>query len=357
MSTAPHVSVIIPVYNAQGYVGEAVRSVVAQTYPDLEIVVVDDASTDSSVAEVLRVDDRRVRLLRNRPKGGQSRARNIGLEAARGHYVALLDADDTALPERIARQVAYLDRHESVGLLGTSYRYLDQAGALQGAFHVPENPTRILLRLLVSNPIGTSTIMMRREVLDVAGGFDPDFVFAEDLEYWGRVALATRIAQIDAPLTAYRVHEGSLSSATPNATAADAVAHAHQNNVRRLTGLEVGLGSLTLLAGGTPSSDAELLAAYTDLDVLAAAFVRRYAHDASSRRLVLSELAMVLLKLARVNDHLRLRAIRSVGQYVRDAGLGVGVSPSLWSLVARVLPPQGARDVAKRFVRAGQTLR
>jgi len=357
MSTAPHVSVIIPVYNAQKYVGEAIRSIVAQTYSDLEIVVVDDASTDSSMEEVRRVKDGRVRLVQNRVNGGQSRARNAGFEAAQGRYLALLDADDVALSDRIARQVDYLDRHPSVGLLGTSYSYLDGAGGFQGAFHVPENPVSVLWRLLVSNPIGTSTIMMRREVLDAAGCFDSGFAFAEDLEYWGRVALVAGIGQIDVPLTAYRVHGGSLSGTTPHAIAAEAAARAHQKNVRRLTGLDVRLESLKVLAGGAPSSDAQLLAAYGDLDALAAAFVRRWSPDAGLRRVVLGEVATVLLKLARVNDHLRLRAIRSIARFVREAGLGVGVSPSLWALVARVLPPREVREIVKRIWRTSQTLK
>lgn len=351
------VTVVIPVYNAQDFVGESVRSITAQTYANLEVVVVDDGSTDASADEVLRVADGRVRIVRGAANRGQSEALNTGLTMAQGRYVALLGADDVALPNRIATQARYLDEHPSVGLVGTSYVRCDESGAVFDTFHVSEHPVVVLWRLLLSNPIGAPTVMMRREILGRAGCFDPTFVFAEDLEYWGRVALVAGIGQIDVPLTAYRNHEGSLSSATPNATATEAVARAHQKNVRRLTGLEVGLESLKVLAGGTPTSDAQLLAAYADLDALAAAFVRCRAHDASLRRLVLAELATVLLKLARVNDHLRLRAIRSIARFVREAGLGVGVSPSLWALVARVLPPRKVREIVKRIWRTGQTLR
>ena len=344
-------------YNAQDFVGGSVRSITEQTFADLEVVVVDDGSTDASVEEVLRVADGRIRLVRGLTNRGQSEALNTGLRMARGRYVAILGADDVALPDRIATQARYLDEHPDTGLVGTSYARCDESGAVFDTFHVPEHPTAILWRLLLSNPIGAPTVMMRRDVFERAGYFDPFFVFAEDLEYWGRVASVVGIDQIDVPLTAYRVHERSLSSATPDAIATEAVARAHQNNVRRLTDLELGLDSLAVLAGGAPSSDAELLAAYDDLDALAAAFIRRYARDAGLRRLVLAELALVVVRLARVNDQLRLRAVRSIARYARNAGLGVVVSPQLWSLVVRVLPPRGARELARRTGRACEALR
>ena len=112
-STAPpRVSVFIPVYNREAYVGAAIESVLRQSFQDFEILLIDDGSTDLSVEVLRSYDDRRIRVVRNERNLGQPETRNRGLALARGQYVAMLDSDDVARPDRLSRQVAFLDRHQ-----------------------------------------------------------------------------------------------------------------------------------------------------------------------------------------------------------------------------------------------------
>lgn len=208
MSTQPTVSVVIPTYNRAHFLGAAVASVRAQTYPCLEILVVDDGSTDDT-AQVVAALGEGIRYVRQ-VNAGPGVARNTGIQAARGDFVAFLDTDDRWLPEKIARQVAVLQREPDVALVGADMAIEDEHGAVQ----VPSNFERRGLkrlftgldgravpdaprRLLALNFINTSTVLARRQVLLDLRGFDPRLRYGEDLELWLRIAARHGIASLD----------------------------------------------------------------------------------------------------------------------------------------------------------------
>jgi glycosyltransferase involved in cell wall biosynthesis len=201
----------MPVYNAQETVEEAVRSLMQQTYADLEILVVDDGSTDRSCATIERLRDPRIRLVRQ-PHGGICQARNRGCSEARGEYLAVLDSDDVAQARRIQAQVDYLDRHPAVGLIGTHARFVSDDG--QEWFFTPPAEDRALRRyLLWDNPFVHSSVMLRRQALGAVGGYTQGVVANEDYRLWIQVARSWKLGMIPEVLVTYRVRRASASRA------------------------------------------------------------------------------------------------------------------------------------------------
>src|SRR5882672_2663017 len=142
MTTSPHgpkVSVLLPVWNAERYLAGSIESVLDQTFADFELLIVDDASTDGSRALIERYRDRRIRLVENEKNLGVTRSLNLGLERARGRYVARADADDLCAPERLERQVAFLDAHPEVALVASCARWIDEHGAEIGVIDTPSD--------------------------------------------------------------------------------------------------------------------------------------------------------------------------------------------------------------------------
>jgi glycosyltransferase involved in cell wall biosynthesis len=181
----PHVSVVIPVFNAAALVASALRSVFAQTFADFEVILVDDGSEDREALDAALAEfSGRVRQIRQ-PNGGPAMARNTGIAAATGELVAFLDADDEWLPEKLARQVEYFGRYPQTGLLHTAVVHGTRHG---GACDGP--PRSAFCELYHTDFfINTLTVMMPRRVLEEVGGFDERReIHVEDWDLWLRTA-------------------------------------------------------------------------------------------------------------------------------------------------------------------------
>ena len=208
----PRVSVVIPTYNYGRYIVEAIESVLNQTFPDREVIVVDDGSTDDTGELIGRFGDR-VRYIYQRNLG-PSAARNTGIRAARGEYVGFLDSDDLWLPEKLALQVAVLDSCQAVGLVYSDALFFrDETQAIIGAHRevFPHPAGRILAQLVLGNVISSPTPLVRRSILDRVGLFDEDLKASEDWDLWIRIAKICEIAYIDQPLAKYRRHRHNKS--------------------------------------------------------------------------------------------------------------------------------------------------
>lgn len=210
------VSVIVPVHNGADYLRAALESILAPGAPPLEVVVVDDASTDRSGEIALGLGDPRVRVVRQERRGGVAAALNRGLAETRGSLVARMDADDVALPGRIAAQAAWLERHPDVAVVGGGVRYIDEQGRrLRGRWGLgrrrTRNPRRSLLRLV--NPLVHPTVMYRRAVVEQAGGYDAGYEGAEDFELWLRVTRTHAVTSRPEPVLLLRKHEENYSGA------------------------------------------------------------------------------------------------------------------------------------------------
>lgn len=210
----PKVTVLLAVHDGEPYIGEAVQSVLDQTFTDFELLLVDDASTDETVAIVEGLGDERVRILRNERNLGQVPSLNRGLGEARGEYVARLDADDACLPTRLARQVEILDAEPRVGLVGTWMDAVDDRGRLLGRLqktlddYVDFVYHTLIMRVYVSHP----SAMYRREPVVRLGGYDESTGPAEDKDLWRKLALERFEARIvPEALVRYRLHDLQLS--------------------------------------------------------------------------------------------------------------------------------------------------
>ncbi|MBX6311516.1 MAG: glycosyltransferase family 2 protein [Isosphaeraceae bacterium] len=205
------VTTVIPTYNYGRFVTEAVESALAQTYRRQEILVVDDGSTDDT-RERLRPYQGRIRYLYQRNQG-LSAARNTGIRAARGEFIALLDSDDIWHPQKLELQMQYVVRHPEVGLLATDCLWdLDEGWPpLDGASFLMAHPVA-LEELVVRTPFGPSGVLVRKECFQMAGGFDTELRSVEDRDMWIRIARHFPVAQLRVPLWWLRVHGGSMST-------------------------------------------------------------------------------------------------------------------------------------------------
>jgi hypothetical protein len=211
-SLDPRVSVVMAAHNAAEFVGESIASVLAQTLTDFELVIVDDGSTDDTADIVRSFADPRVRLVSVAHKAGAAAARNLGMRSARAGLIAILDADDIAYPERLARQVAYLDDHPECCVLGTSFDRIDASGTLLTTVASPCDTTVIRYRLLTSNVIAHSSVMLRRDDALAAGGYPEQFRNSQDYALWAAMAPLSAVAQLPEALIAYRQNPGGLSA-------------------------------------------------------------------------------------------------------------------------------------------------
>jgi glycosyltransferase involved in cell wall biosynthesis len=254
---APVVSVLMTTFNGAGFIGASIASVLAQSFADFELIVVDDGSTDATPVVLAGIGDKRLRVLRQAMNGGVVSARNVGFLAARGRFVAALDHDDLSHPERLARQVAYLDAYPEVVMVATEIEIEEAAGRRKkgrvlplplregvggrgrrarnvsatphGPRHAPDHPTGgdpALIRWLlhVDNPLTWSSVMFRADAVRRLGAFmRPDYELADDFDLYHRLLAIGEIARLDEVLTVYRWHARNTSHGREDALNANAV--------------------------------------------------------------------------------------------------------------------------------------
>ena len=207
----PLVSVIMPVFNGEKYLRDAIESILLQTYSKFELVIINDASTDSSLEIMRTYDDPRIRILDNPVNMGLAGVRNRGLKEARGEYVAFLDCDDISMPARLEKQVCHFEANPEVGLCGTWTRTFGDTVAHEWRY--PTHPEFLRCRMIFDNPFATSSVMLRREVLfPMQIYFNIHFPPAEDYEFWERLSKHCRVVNLPEVLNLYRIHGSQTSS-------------------------------------------------------------------------------------------------------------------------------------------------
>ena len=211
--TTPKVSVLMPVYNAERYLREAVESILGQTFGDFEFIIVDDGSTDGSLA-ILREYERRdgrIRLL-SRPNTGIVGALNDGIALARAPLLARMDADDWSMPTRFERQVQFLDRHPECVAVGTWLLVTDPEGAPIFTMRQETDPAQLSRNLLEfrGTGIGHATVIMRRDAVMHVGGYRKEYQWSEDRDLWLRLDEIGTLTSISEVLYRYRYHLSSV---------------------------------------------------------------------------------------------------------------------------------------------------
>lgn len=206
MAILPLVSVLMPVYNGERYIADAVESILRQTLQRIELIVVDDGSTDrtSEILEHYRQQDSRVRLYRQNHQGIPA-TRNKCLDLATGRYVAWMDSDDVALPMRLKKQVDYMEAHQAIGVCGTWVKTIGASGGAIWRYPVDDGTLRSLL--IFNPPFANTSTVVRREAFQAANlRFDLSFAQAQDYDLWERAAPHVLFATLPEVLVLYRLH-------------------------------------------------------------------------------------------------------------------------------------------------------
>jgi len=207
----PLVSVILAAYNAEGYLREAVASILTQTFTDFEFIIIDDGSTDRTKSIIESFNDPRIKLI-SRPNKGLTPSLNEALHLAAGEFIARMDADDLSTPERLAAQVEYLNHHPDVVLLGGAYDLIDAAGRYLTTITPPDDDATLQEHALSGRtPICHPLAMMRRDAVLKVGGYDETFKVAQDLDLWLKLGEVGKLAAVKDVLLQYRQHEESVS--------------------------------------------------------------------------------------------------------------------------------------------------
>jgi len=208
----PLVSVIIPAYNAEKYVAEAISSILSQTYKNIEVIIIDDASADSTLKIIheYKLKDDRIRLYNNKKNVGIGANRARGIKLAKGEYICWQDADDISLPNRVASQVSYLNDHLGVGVVGGFIQFFDETG--DGVIRrYAENDAALRSKIFRYNPIAQPASMFRAEVYRKVGLYNLKYVVSEDLEMLFRAGTKYHFANVQEVVLKYRQTTNSLT--------------------------------------------------------------------------------------------------------------------------------------------------
>ena len=248
---SPRVSVIIPVYNTEKYVGEAIESILAQTFTDFELIIVDDGSSDGS-PEIIREyegHDARIRVIRFARNAGEWKARSAGLAAARGEFIAWQDSDDISLPERLEKQARFLQANPDTGAVGVYARVVTED--LQPTYD--REPPAGHAEIILNHYVGVFTaafvhasMMLRRNLLLEAGDYDESLRYGADCDLLTRLLGRTRFANIAEPLYVYRRRPGQ-DTAHDNPQVDRDLLQVRHRRYERIIGARVSLDSLDRL--------------------------------------------------------------------------------------------------------------
>jgi glycosyltransferase involved in cell wall biosynthesis len=215
MKKAPKVTVFMPVYNGEKYLKEAIESILVQTFPDFELLIIDDGSTDGSVTVVKSIHDSRIRFIQNERNMGLPYTRNKGFELAKGEYIAFIDCDDTSAPDRLEKQVNFMEEHPEVGICGSWVQDVTSEGRLIAGKvrQYPAEDRKIRHMLLWSPPLWNPSLILRRRVIIDHNLFhNPMYIIGEDYDLWVRASKVTQLANIPEILHYYRRHDLQIST-------------------------------------------------------------------------------------------------------------------------------------------------
>ena len=212
--TTPKVTVLTSVLNGEDFLAEAIDSILAQSFTDFEFIIVDNASTDRTPDIIRSYDDPRVIHLRNPETLNLSQSLNKGLAAAKGDYIARLDADDVAMPDRLEKQAAFLDAHPEVALVAAAGYEFSGAADFPGTIPVipPATHDALLTTLSEASILAHSSIAFRRDAARAIGGYDESYAYCMDYLLYFRIAEKHQLAALPEPLVAIRVHPGQITN-------------------------------------------------------------------------------------------------------------------------------------------------
>lgn len=209
------ISVIMPVFNGQKYLAEAIESILYQTFPHYEFIIIDDASSDKSlpIAQHYAKLDPRIRLIHNNENVGIAKSLNKGIELAKGFYIARMDADDISLPDRFQKQVDFLEENPHIAVLGGAFIYIDASGTPSKQVNYFPRPNQVRWKLFFGNHLAHPTIMMRADLFKQHGiHYNETLQTTQDYDLWVNIVQHHQLANLPDVLIYYREHNASVSS-------------------------------------------------------------------------------------------------------------------------------------------------
>jgi len=289
--------VILPVFDSEEFLQQALDSMVNQTFSDFEVLVISEYDTNErSLSIINKQTDERLRHIHNSKRLGLVRSLNLGLKLARGEYVARMDADDISLPERLEKQVNFLDQHEEIGFLGTAFEVIDDHGRTLSKHIPPNGPLWVkwLIPFFDAADVPHPTVMGRRTVYRKLGGYDPTALYAEDYELWVRAIQVTRITNLRDVLLRLRRHVRSRSSSSSRRDQAEATLTISENALRKAFGNHLSSEAIRSMLRPYPVSspanafDAakalfDLFLRYIELNEMSPREELRVRHDVANR--------------------------------------------------------------------------
>lgn len=213
LNPCPKVSVVLPMYNADAYVGQAIESILNQTLTNLELIIINDASTDDSlqIATKFAEEDARVHVVDLEQNSGIAQALNTGLSLARGEYVARMDADDISAPERLEKQLNFMDNNPECGVCGSWIKAFNETKETVAVCETKLDHDSIKAQLLFSCALMHPTVVFRKTILTDDSIYESDYIPAEDYRLWSVLASKTKLANVQEVLLDYRIHGDSTS--------------------------------------------------------------------------------------------------------------------------------------------------
>jgi glycosyltransferase involved in cell wall biosynthesis len=206
------ITVLMPVYNGEKYLREAIDSILNQTFTDFEFLIVDDGSTDNSVEIINSYQNSRINLVKNDKNEGLVYTLNRGLSLAKGEYIARMDCDDISLPERLKKQIDFLDSNSEIAVVGTWIKVINEKEEPQTTWQYPLKPLEIQWNLYFYCPLAHPSVMFRKRIILSNGSYSPEMTHAEDYELWWRLSKKYLLANLPDILLIYRQHQSSITN-------------------------------------------------------------------------------------------------------------------------------------------------
>jgi glycosyltransferase involved in cell wall biosynthesis len=210
---SPAISVLLSVYNAERYVGFAIKSILQQTFKNFELIIVDDSSSDKSwkIIKKYSEQDRRIVAIRNKYNLGGCKTLNRALLLARGRYIARADHDDWSYPDRLEKQFKFMELHSEIGIVGGVMEIINETGKVMGKRKYNLSDDKIRRKIFRYSPFSHPLVMIRKSILDRVGHYNPAFAPADDYELYLRIGKISKFANLPDTLLKYRVITNSMT--------------------------------------------------------------------------------------------------------------------------------------------------
>lgn len=209
----PRVSVVMAVFNGEKYLSEAVDSILKQSFTDFEFIIINDGSTDNTKDILGKYHDERIVVIHFKKNMGIAKARNYGLEIAKGKDIAVMDSDDISLPNRLEMQVNFLDNHPDIGVVGSAFYRIIENGEILGKDSCLAESEDLKNALLKENQFCHGSTMIRRECFEKVGKYREEFKYSLDYDLWLRVSEHFKMTNIEEPLYMWRINFDGITVA------------------------------------------------------------------------------------------------------------------------------------------------